>query len=110
MLIIPLVSLSVGGPVGAQLIAPGKLVAVADDEATKLIERGFVKLSVAENSSGADLMDAVIGAIDELPPDAFGKEGKPHVKALETILGQSITASLRDSAWTAYQKLTTDAG
>ena len=47
-------------------------------------------------------------AIDDLKPDAFGKDGKPSVKAIEEILGQGISGGDRDKAWDAYQCLTRD--
>ncbi len=47
-------------------------------------------------------------AIADLEPDSFGKDGKPAVKAIEAVLGQDITATDRDRAWTAYQALLDD--
>jgi len=43
-----------------------------------------------------DVMDAAIAAV--AAGDVTG-EGKPHVKAIEKILGRDITAKERDEAW-----------
>ena len=102
MFIMSFITLITGTALQPQLIAPGQSIELADDEAEKLIASGFAKLSTAQITQDADLITGLVDAIGTLAPDEFGKDGKPHVKALEHILGQSITAALRDSAWAAY--------
>ena len=50
-------------------------------------------------------MDAAIAAIKA--GDVTG-EGKPHVKAIEVILGRDITAKERDAAWLAIKDAEAD--
>lgn len=53
-----------------------------------------------------DLRVAMIGAINDLPGDAFDKGGKPKVKALEAALpdhADRITAASRDLIWDEMQ-------
>ena len=51
---------------------------------------------IPETRVRSDMMDAAIAAIKAR--DVTG-EGKPHVKAIEVILGRDITAKERDAAW-----------
>ena len=104
MFIMSFITLITGTALYPQLIPPGQSIELPDDEAKKLIASGFAKLSITQTTQGDDLIAGLVDAIGTLAPDAFGKDGKPHVKALENSLGQSITASMRDSAWAAYQK------
>lgn len=50
-----------------------------------------------------ELQMALLDAMDDLPPEALGREGKPTVKALEAILEKNISAAERDQAWKTYQ-------
>ncbi len=54
----------------------------------------------------AELNEAIKDAIKSLDPDdskAWTIHGKPHVTAIEAILGRNITAEQRDAAWTEIQ-------
>jgi hypothetical protein len=101
-----------------KVYAPGSLVDLADEEAQRLLSRGFAESEeqeVVPHSSTAqgqssphkavptieDIVDA-IAALD--PAKDFGKNGKPNVDALEDLLDANITAAQRDEAWEIYQK------
>lgn len=105
--------------VDGKTILPGKSVDISNEEAKSLIDRGFAKsadaLAVAEQKpvqpqQPEPAIDDVIEAIEILNPETdFAKNGKPKVEAIETVLGQNISAETRDKAWELYQKeLATD--
>jgi hypothetical protein len=94
---------------------PPSLVDLSDEEAERLIARGFAEAyqkeaptppaakqpSTQNNPTLEDIVDA-ISALD--PAKDFGKNGKPNVDALEDLLDANITAAQRDEAWEIYQK------
>lgn len=105
--------------------APGAVVDIADDEAKRLIARGFAAAHGVEKAAPAatgnpqnpetppagsgnkpaptieDIVEA-IAALD--PTKDYGKNGKPNVEAIEAVLGADITAAQRDQAWAILQK------
>lgn len=108
--------------------APGAVVDIADDEAKRLIARGFAVAHGTEKSAPAstggstqktetpptggsnggkpaptieDIVEAITG-LD--PAKDYGKNGKPNVEAIEALLGADITAAQRDQAWDIFQK------
>jgi len=91
-----------GKPGAYQTIKPGMSFHLPDSEARDWIARGLAS-TMGSNETPADLIDAMLDAIDDLAPEAFGKDGRPAVKAIEEILGQNITAVDRDKAWALYQ-------
>ncbi len=108
MTIIPLVTLSTGDPLSPTLIRPGETYTIDDEEGRSLIERQFaiaIDEQRTQSSSQSDHLDAIVDAIAELPESAYGKNGKPDVKAIQNIIEVEITASQRDEAWLAFQKL-----
>lgn len=105
MLILSLISLVVGTPANPEIIAANSTMDFPENEAVCLINRGFAKPCKADVIDKGELVDAVIDAMAELPAQAFGKDGKPSVKSIEKVLGQNITAEIRDMAWEAYQSL-----
>lgn len=118
-----LITLSVNG----EDHAPGAVVDIADDEAKRLIARGFAATQGQEKAAAAtpaasggqktetppaggggkaaptieDIVEA-IAALD--PAKDYGKNGKPNVEAIETVLGADISAAQRDQAWEIFQK------
>ncbi|MFL0805524.1 MAG: hypothetical protein K6L81_17555 [Agarilytica sp.] len=117
------VTLRVGQPPNITLVPPGQACEVSPEDAADLRARDFIEgreesecdealydcadddvspVSVTETS---ELINAVVDAIDDLEPGAFGKDGKPGVKALEKLLGEEVTACDRDQAWDKYQSL-----
>ena len=110
--IIPLVSLSVGEPLNPSLVLPGQSTVIDDDEGQGLIDRGFALLASNDQSrlsappiNQSDQLDAIVDAIAELPTNAYGKDGKPKVSAIQNMIEVEITASQRDEAWLAFQQL-----
>ncbi len=118
----PLITLRIGTPPNSQLVPPNKPCEVDIDVANDLRRRGFLKSNPVENScdqtqssdcdepemeacSSSDRIDAIVDTIDDLLDDDFGKDKKPNVRAIEKILGESITAGERDEAWDKYQSL-----
>lgn len=96
-----------GKPGNVTEVPPGTVVEFPDDEARDMIKRGIAK-AVNDAPSGDDHFDTLVDAIEGLDESAFGKDGKPSVKALEEFTGYDITASERDNAWAEYQRLTKD--
>ena len=94
---------------------PPSIVDLSDDEAERIIARGFAEAiqkeaptspppkqpSTQSNPTLEDIVDA-ISALD--PAKDFGKNGKPNVEALEDLLDANITAAQRDEAWEIFQK------
>ena len=101
------ITLRVGEPGAYEYVAPGESINLPNKDAEALILRGFA-LNDSKGDEDDDLVDAILDAIDDLKPEAFGKDGKPSVKAIEDIIGESISASDRDKAWEAYQSLASD--
>ena len=84
---------------------PGECIDLAQGEAQRLIALGFAQAKTQTLLQGSELIEAVVDVIVDLKPKDFGKDGKPHVKAIEQVMGQNITAGDRDRAWEAYQQL-----
>lgn len=108
MKIIPLTALRLGKGEALEVVLPGKSVDVSDAEAQRLIGRGLAKSDETSAVNPSDLNDAIVDAIGDLSPESFGKDGKPNVKAIESMLGHDITAADRDKAWGVYQELIQD--
>jgi hypothetical protein len=101
-----------------KVYAPGSLVDLADEEAQRLLSRGFAESEEQEivphsptpqgQSSphqAVPTIEDIVDAISALDPAKdFGKNGKPNVDALEDLLDANITAAQRDEAWEIYQK------
>jgi hypothetical protein len=107
------VTLRTGEPGAYEFVYPGESINLSREEAETLIQRGFAaddKACFSKNEPGKThhLVDAILDAIEDLKPNDFGKDGKPAVKAIEDIIGQSISASDRDKAWDEYQALIND--
>jgi len=98
-------TLRMGEPGAYDYISPGVSLNLTNEEAEVLIDRGFAIKDPVGDPRVA-LIDAIMDAIDDLSPDAFGQDGKPNVKAIQDIIGQNISAADRDEAWVAYQSLT----
>lgn len=105
MLVLSLISLVGGTPGNRKIVPANSTTDLPDKEAIDLIERGFAKPTKADVVDEEELIDAIVDVIDELPPQSFGKDKKPTVKAIEKVLGQNISATLRDKAWDAYNEL-----
>ena len=100
--------------------APGALLDIADDEAERLIARGFATSGQEKAASAstptktatppaggkpAPTIEDIVEAISGLDPTKdYGKNGKPNVEAIEALLGANITAQQRDQAWEIFQK------
>jgi hypothetical protein len=112
MKVISNITLRVGTPEKMEYIPPGEPVNLPADDAKALIERGLAGKATPhekeDDDDDDDLLEAIIDAIGDLDPAAFGKDGKPNVKAIEEIIGRSISASQRDRGWGAFQKLSDD--
>ncbi len=100
------VTLRTGEPGAYEFVSAGASINLPNNEAQALVERGFAFLDPSSKQS--DIHEAIVDAIGDLQPTDFGKDGKPAVKAIEDIIGQSISASDRDKAWDEYQTLTND--
>ena len=124
MQIIPNITLRLGEPGSYEHAKPGQPVdvpkgtalnlikckkAVAVSSSSNLIEGEAVDVTHMEEKDdeiNQDLLNELVDAIDGLGEDAFGKDGKPGVKALEEFTGYTITADTRDQAWAEYKKQT----
>jgi len=101
-----------------KVYAPGSLVDLADEEAQRIVSRGFAENEEQEpvlHSPAVqgqtslhkavptieDIVDA-IAALD--PAKDFGKNGKPNVDAIEDLLDANITAAQRDEAWERFRQ------
>lgn len=100
------ITLRIGEPGAYEIIPPGTSINLPNEEARYLVSRGFSIREPSKDPKPNDLIDAIIDAIADLKPNAFGKDGKPSVKAIEDIIGQSISGADRDKAWEAFQCLT----
>lgn len=58
-----------------------------------------------DDDDGYDIIEIIASAIDDLPGDAFGRDGKPGVRFLSDLLDQSVSSVQRDKAWALYQEL-----
>ncbi len=99
--------------------APGALLDIADDEAERLIARGFAASEQEKTASAstpaktatpstggkpAPTIEDIVETISGLDPTKdYGKNGKPNVEAIEALLGANITAQQRDQAWEIFQ-------
>ncbi len=94
---------------GNKEYAPGALVEITDDEAARLIGRGFVSAIEQEKptpaKTAAPSIEDIVEAIAGLDPTKdYGKNGKPNVEAIEALLGVDITAAQRDQAWDVFRQ------
>ncbi len=105
MKVVANITLRVGTPEKMEYVPPGVPVNLPADEARELIERELAEKASPKDEADDDLIEAIVDAIGDLSPDAYGKDGKPTVRAIEDLLGRSITAAERDQAWGEYQKL-----
>lgn len=108
MKVIASITLRVGSPERMEYIPPGEPVNLPAEDANELMERGFATKASPKDKDDDDRLESIIDAIGDLEPTAFGKDGKPNVKAIEEIIGWSISAADRDDAWVQYQKLTAE--
>lgn len=130
--IVTLVTFVMGEENNKTLVPPMHVLPLeSSDEAADLVKRGLARwitqadadLQLANSTSSysslgivkgekidetAGLVDAIVDAITDMDSSEFGKDKKPNVKAIEKILGQSITAADRDQAWEIYQQLVAD--
>lgn len=58
--------------------------------------------AAADAEAEAALEQAVLDAIASLPPEGFGQDGKPAMKALKAVV-PAATAAIRDRVWAAAQ-------
>ena len=106
MRIVPKTTLRVGKPNAAYYARADYEVDVSDKVAEQLIQQGIAREVIEPNRlQGDSLMEVIMDGIEALAPGDFAKEGKPKIKAIEALIGQTITATDRDKAWTEYQKL-----
>ncbi len=108
MNIIPLVMIVTGSPLEPRWVLPGDRLEINDEEANRLIERQHAVLASNEALTTAPQSDhiaAIVDAIAELPSQSYGKDGKPSVKAIQSIIDVDITATQRDEAWQHFQLL-----
>ena len=68
------------------------------------LEAGTAPPCRPREESEVPLDERIKIAIRALPMDQYGANGKPHVTAIETALGESITAADRDRVWAAMQE------
>ena len=101
-----------------KVYAPGSLVDLADEEAQRLLSRGFAENEEQETvphspaaqgqsspHQAVPTIEDIVDAIEALDPAKdFGKNGKPNVDAIEDLLDANITAAQRDEAWERFQK------
>ena len=87
---------------GGERVAPGEVINdMPIHEARRLVhsrKAEFFKIDEADS-----LQAKIMAAIENLPEDGFGQDGKPKVKAIENLLGQDISAADRDAAWDAME-------
>jgi hypothetical protein len=98
--------------------APGAVLDIADDEAERLIARGFATsgqekaastlAKTATTPAGGKPAPTIVDIVEAIsgldPAKDYGKNGKPNVEAIEALLGADITAQQRDQAWEIFQK------
>lgn len=99
--------------VGTVHVGPGE-VDLSKAEIADLEPRDVFKTAEAgapapkpAKPTGEKLTAAIVGAIEQLDPDAaeaFNRDGQPSVYAIEATLGFDINQQDRDRAWEAYQK------
>lgn len=106
MTIIPLVTVIGGTPHAPHTYLPGVSVELETKEAKRLVD---LHLALTAKTStpmdNNDLIASIVDAIAELPQSSFSKEGKPNIKALQTMLECEITSAQRDHAWQQFQQL-----
>lgn len=106
--IIPLVTFIAGDPLNPTVTLPGETMTISKEEGQSLVDR---KLAVYGKDSAAalakknDELGAIVDAIAEIPTGSYGKDGKPSVKAIQSIVDIEITAAQRDEAWQQFQLL-----
>ena len=103
-----LTTLRIGQPGAYESVPPNTLIELSEQEAQVLIKRGLVMAHLDNMPEANNLLEAIVDAIDDLPPESFGKEGKPSVKSIESVISQNISAADRDKAWQMYQDLVSD--
>ncbi len=89
-------------------IKPNGTVDIKDEEAKSFIKRGFAIAVTKEakvEETPSITIDDIVEVIAELDPKKdFGKNSKPNVDAIETLLDVNITAEQRDKAWELFKK------
>jgi DNA-binding ferritin-like protein len=99
--------------------APDAVLDIADEEAERLIARGFAASGQEKTASASTsakttttstgdkpspMIEDIVEAISGLDPTKdYGKNGKPNVEAIEALLGANISAAQRDQAWEIFQ-------
>lgn len=101
---------------------PGEPFDLSREEAAFLDERGALepvdnsgrsakKAAAPEKPKGKALTQAIVAQIAMFDPDsaeAFNRDGKPAVAALERGLGFDINEADRDAGWEAYRTANPD--
>ncbi|ETW10630.1 hypothetical protein ATO8_21241 [Roseivivax marinus] len=80
-------------------------LAVRDDAA--LDAQAAARAAEAEAEARAARADRIAAIIEALEDDAYGKDGKPHVDAINAALGdgdEAVTAAERDAVWAAMEE------
>lgn len=103
-----LTTLRIGQPGAYESVPPNTIISLPEQEARALTARGLVIAHLDNTSPPNDVLEAIVDAIDDLPPEAYGKDGKPSVRSIEDVIDQGISASDRDKAWQMYQDLVSD--
>lgn len=83
----------------------GETVELTPAQAAPLLRDGVVVGRHAE-AEPETLEERILDAIDELDPDNkdhWTNDGKPDATALAEIVGERVSAKLRDQVWEAHQ-------
>lgn len=91
------------------LIAGGHAVAITQTKVERAVVSAPETAEAPANkpAAPADHQADILRAADTLNPenrDHFTSDGRPQVKALESVLGYDITADERDRAWASRPK------
>ena len=105
MNITPLVTVVSGTPDVPQVCLPGHAITLDSIEAKRLVDAQMAVIAKQQHTDDHDHIESIVDAIAELPKSGFAKDGKPNVKALQTILECDISAAERDAAWEQFQQL-----
>jgi hypothetical protein len=92
-----------------QTVATGVAVDLPEPYGNNLVD---LRLAVrddaaldAQAEARAARADKIAAIIEALEDDAYGKDGKPHVDAINAALGdEAVTASERDAVWAAMEE------